>query len=93
MQSNVNLSTPLGPLVFLGTFATGYEIYVLYTLVLDLGLIALLAASLLLLISTTIIIYTVIKEQLANCKLVVSAAAILVSMYIGAALFISFIAR
>ena len=93
MNANGNLSTPLGPLVFLGTFAGGYEIYTLVNVVLDWGLIALLAAGLLLFISTAILIYTVIDGQLAGSKLALSAMAVLASMYIGAALFVSFVAR
>lgn len=93
MHTNGNLSTPMGPLVFLGTFAGGYEIYAAVQLALNLGGIAFLAAGLLLIVSTVIVIYTVIKGQLAGSKLALSAAAVLVSMYIGAALFISFIAR
>ena len=93
MHTNGNLSTPMGPLVFLGTFAGGYEIYTAVNLAFDLGLTTFLATGLLLLISTVIVIYNVIKRQLTDSTLALSAAAILVSMYIGAALFISFIAQ
>lgn len=93
MHTNGNLSTPAGPLVFLGTFTGGYELYTLVNLALDPGAIALLAAGLLLLMSTPILVYTVIEGQLPGSKLARSVTAIFVSMYIGAALFISFIAR
>ena len=93
MNTKRNLSTPLGPLVFLGTFTTGYEVYAL-SLALQLRGMAVIATGLLLLITLLMFIYAVLKGQVADdSKFAATATAIIASMYIGAALFFSFTAR
>ena len=90
MNTNAELATPAGALVFLGTFTGGYEMYTNVNLAAPVGALAFLATGLIFLITTIIFVYTVIKGQLVGSKFVLATTAVIASMYVGAALFFSF---
>lgn len=89
MNTNANLVTPAGALIFLGTFTGGSQMYTNVNLAAPLGALAFLGTGLIFLVAAAIFLYTVIKGALATSKFPIAIMAVLASLYIGAALFFS----